>query len=884
METDTKIHELNYSGGLSLLRNDWKADDNELSESMNIVNDGDGIRPIQDPVKAGETSSNDDTLICVHRTGEEGSLSADRWIAWDGTNLKWASAGGTTYTNFGTHSSFQDISYVGNTLLFNDGEHIHYYLWKAQNSSYSYLGTQIPDVRVEFGLSEPTPLATSDMETRFVNLDGLINNGEGWDQLTLKDGNTVMSYIPDVEVDKKQEFNNACSGLAMAQWRAVQKKKGFMFPFFVTWAVRLYDNSYVMHGCPVLMYPSVTANSLFFTVNSDGDIASATESGNIRKKFAYQPSYSLLRYTLKYDQTAMSTWGDIIKGVDIFVSDDVKNYKADGNWSIPAIKSLISSGGISTNIYYKHTTLIDGEEITYLQDGVDLRYQRGKGVLALITSDAPAILWPEHKTKKEIINELKERGIFYKIISLEKEDLQNNVEKNAEDDMTEYTLQTLDANDRLDNDYYSRTERVGVYNDNYNSRIHLQNIRRGFFDGFTRFTQLPGNDQYQKSFDVYVEIKTDSGMRCVHETALLYQNPFLWFYYPDPRATRVWFISPVRSYMVSLKEHTQLNGAYFIDDIPSYGDPIPIDHQTSETAPTVNNTFEHMHNHVLVSEAGNPFLWKAEGDIAVGNGAVLGIAMNVTALPELEFGKHQLLVFTEEGIWALKTNNDGLYDSADPFSREVCSNHRSITETDSAVFFATRKGLMRVIGNDVKCVSLKLGNLLVDKDYMVAYDYKDSKLWLLRNNETVPMYDMKTQTWWAYTLEGTAVNVVNSYPDTLIQVEGVSKGQVLSLIQRPTAEEDENEYTGHLVTKPLKLGSLVMMKSIRQMRHLFTGGDLSLTLEGSDDILSWRTLTSTRGKGWKFYRIRLDWDGAEAIDRISSTVIQTQSRRGDPKL
>ena len=881
----------------------YAGNDNDLASAMNVVNDGDGMRIIQMPVSAGTVSGK---LLCVHRTadGEDGT---DRWITLDDGKLYWQEGDDerTQFSGTETYTEITDITYVGRTILVNDGTDVHYYLWKPSVSGYIYLGTHLPDVRVSFRMDDTQVLAKADKGTRLLSLDGLINNGDGYTTITLEDGETqVQVYKPDIVSDKVQDFKDACAGLAMSGWNDVQKKKGFMFPFFATWAIRLYDNTHVMQGCPVLMFPSVRRNGCFHTVDSDGDPIDATESQNIRKRFSYTPYYSLLKYTIFADMTELEKWKDIIKGVDIFVSDDVKNYKVDGNWKIPAIKGY----GTFYDVYYTFNGLGQGVDVGYLGDSAVYKYESGNGFIHLMAS-APAILLPEQKTDQEIIDELKERGIFYKIFGVERDEIDNGTEKNCADKMTDTVLKTLDTQERLENDYFGRTKITGKWIDTYNSRVHAQDITRGFFDGFQQFTYMAtaeGDYAYRYDWDVYVEIETDSGMRVVKKSFTGHRNPLMWFYYPDPRARRVWFVytSGSHVYRINAKEHSQLNGSYVIEMLPSTGDPEPTDRMiTGVTPPSVSNAPERLWNHVMVSEAGNPFVWRAKGDISVGSKEVVGVAMNVTALPELEFGLHQLLVFTMEGVWALKTNDEGLYNAAHPVSREVCEWHHTIVETDAAVYFGTRKGLMRIIGNDIVCVSKKMsdGFWQVVSQSKIAYDYKEGKLWLCKEgDDECFIYDMSSQTWWKRKLPGDFETIANSYPDTLIQVAPaaaetqevseeeeetvVTPSSVLSLTGRPKQDDDTNTYSGSWETRPLKFGTLFQMKSIRQVRHLLSGSGLSMQLWGSDDMSNWRQLTSTRGKGWKYYKMRFTWSNTTASKRLSATAIQVQTRRGDLKL
>ena len=177
-----------------------------------------------------------------------------------------------------------------------------------------------------------------------------------------------------------------------------------------------------------------------------------------------------------------------------------------------------------------------------------------------------------------------------------------------------------------------------------------------------------------------------------------------------------------------------------------------------------------------------------------------------------------MLVFSDEGIWALSVASTGYYDSIHPMSREVCNNTSSITQTDGAVFFSSEKGLMVVVGNQVKCVSEQLNGREIDgsalgeismgnfHDYLkgsfIAYDYRDSLLWIfnpgITNNHYCYIYSIKSGTFGKYYFGKLEVinNVVNFYPDYLLQ--GI--GTVYSLNNRPNINLDGKEVTNENVT------------------------------------------------------------------------------------
>jgi hypothetical protein len=132
---------------------------------------------------------------------------------------------------------------------------------------------------------------------------------------------------------------------------------------------------------------------------------------------------------------------------------------------------------------------------------------------------------------------------------------------------------------------------------------------------------------------------------------------------------------------------------------------------------------------------------------------------------------------------------------------------------------------------------------------------------------------------------------VNNYPDTLIQTVN---DNILSLLSKPDEKDDQNVYEGTLVTRAIKFGNLLTLKSIRQMKHLYrvkawkagswTGHQnvkfsVTLTLKASNDGYQWATVHSLRGKPWRYWRFELALGNMSAADRLAGTVVWTQERR-----
>jgi hypothetical protein len=112
-----------------------------------------------------------------------------------------------------------------------------------------------------------------------------------------------------------------------------------------------------------------------------------------------------------------------------------------------------------------------------------------------------------------------------------------------------------------------------------------------------------------------------------------------------------------------------------------------------------------------------------------------------------------------------------------------------------------------------------------------------------------------------------------------VQTEG---GKLLSLIKTDNINDDDNDYSPIIITRPVKLSDALSYKTISRLEHLWLGdGELTMRLWGSDDLKKWRELQSLHGKPWKFYTFRLDFDGMMATDTYHGMVVEFQPRHAN---
>lgn len=232
----------------------------------------------------------------------------------------------------GIIDDFSSVTAIGNTIVVL-GSQKHYLLWKATDDAiteakgnhYYYLGTQMPELDLSFGLqaemvkgeeSNPDFMAMpQDLATMFKSLP---------DELLYGSGGSISLNSQVLGQANKFIADNATN------------KGRFMYPFLVRYAYRLYDGTLTMHSSPVLMLPCSGMNPQAIW-NEDSRCAKfmCQRGGDHVIGALYYTMYGIvadLDYAM-VDATQRQTlllWSDIIYSVDIFVSAPIYTYNQAG--------------------------------------------------------------------------------------------------------------------------------------------------------------------------------------------------------------------------------------------------------------------------------------------------------------------------------------------------------------------------------------------------------------------------------------------------------------------------------------------------------------------------------------------------------------------------
>ena len=867
---NNKQQQLTFSKGITNVPSDALCSDNTLEESVGLVYSDSEHRVIQKP-SLHMTGLNGKTLLYIHVYNDQ-----KRYIVLDGTDLKWGTNDSGTYTPGGTLftvTGTPKITSIGKILIVSDSSGMRCFLWKneGETASYASIDFPFPDIALDVKLEAS--------ETTFASASGKVGSMLLFDQGQWKLGD-----------GQQNDYNNLVVGLYSKNLNSAASAKGFAKPFAVRAALELYDGSYTFITNPILLFPCVKHSSYGFLYGGRLDGGHWTGSLVIKTLFARLYVRQLTDY---------SAYHDIVKDVVLFATKGVNIYNTSANQPFD-----VSSEG---------DVLAD----TISVEGIDM------GVCQYNTfTDSLGVFCLRERSANDIKGDLESDNIFYKLCSLGPKPIRGYIGVNELAD--ESSFEHITTQEQLGDDYYSRCKLKPNLMYSYNSRLNLASVSRGVFRGFRYFMPFEWNNSAEHIYEIYTKIKLDTQSVWVSLPQVQTSHKQgIYFFYPDSRAEHVTIYrhdfgsSAVCVCDADLKESEGLNGAYYLREYPSSttdeiivtvgengfhltswtkdGEQMPADH-------TNNYAFETLPNYILQSEVNNPFVFKAAGYFKVGTGKILAMSSITQALSEGQFGQFPLLVFSESGIWTLAVAATGYYSSVHPMSREVALlDNPCITQTDGAVFFASEKGLMVVVGAQVKCVSEQLsgkanGINISDgafQDYLknafIAYDYRDSLLWIFNPNSGYAtycyIYSMKTGTFAKYYFTSAITNIVDNYPDYLLQ----SGTSVFSLLDRPninSTEESANTYTATMITRPMKLENALALKSIMQVKHIHDmQGSLTLRIFASNKLSQsdsdWVELFSLRGVPWKYYKFRYDFTGLKATDRFAGTMLITQERRTD---
>lgn len=887
------VSEIKYSG-YSATPSDYECPDGDLADVIGLMPDEGSLAPIQPPVKVMDTQW-DHQLMFVHK-GD----TYTNFIFKDGAlGLFWAQQGGSPQLISTYDAEIYQVTAIGNTLVVLTSNGIFYALWKGGvEDKYINLG-QMPECPISFGLQGELRRYTdlkyesgTDTHKRFeVKFNKLENSNseEFSDENKVKVTNQVLAKVNRFVEEVSTNSNR------------------FIFPFFVRYAYRMYDDSLTHHSAPILMLPCTQSNPKVFAYNYDTQGVGATSISLDICTIAAELDYCAL--IDEAQRTALAEWKDLIKSIDIFISAPIFTYDQSGYCKRILIgRGEYSPGNFVGKFIPKRTTFPTGN------DGYAIKQYYQSWDISKLAAFDTAHLSSEDETHKpiptpgtvvelprfdesEMLSKIRECASFYFLTSIDIKDLSLTRKKVEFEDGI---LKALTNREAMTDDYQSHDTLIAKRALGYNGRMNLSGVQRKLFEGFdlsSMVSYVNGHEYFTDSItyagpnfltsasrageyiSTYTHLKTDGGLFTLRKRSSLLMSPdpkdIYYLYYPDTSAEKIGFVIGVyanggdnfdnqdnRRY--TLEPHSFLNGAVYFSlkgDVNNY-----------QETPVASEGLLDAKNKIYSSEVNNPFFFPLLGINAVGNGEVIGISSAAKALSQGQFGQFPLYAFTTEGVWALEVAANGSYSARQPISRDVCTRPNSITQMDNTVLFATDRGIMLLSGSEAVCISdilnseetmslydLPYGRELAEQELQLDGDaiQKEPFLDFLNGLNTGMIYDYTGQRIIVYNQQKQYAYVFSLKSKRWgIMYSDIWKGipsypnayaQVQGVGVVDFSIINHENVQGYFVTRPLKMETKDILKTVNTViqRGYFNKGALKSVLWGSRDLRSWHLVASS---------------------------------------
>lgn len=864
---------LSYGKGITHSPSDLLCGDGELEECVNLeVKEGELV-PMEMPVMLPFSLEEGEYLLLVHNT-----KSADKHYI----TIKDSVLGafrvendvrvdmGFTCTISGSVSSIQSI---GNTVILYGESDVYYILYKE--GAYTLLGDGIPELDISFELKAEAVVS------------------EEFDVLTPNMANTDDEYQKDV-----------CEQIAAKVAKFVAEegtgKNRFVYPFFVRYALRLFDGTHIRQSAPILMYPNSSYAPYAFRIEQARQ--------NYLPDYTYRSQLGMfvsqLRATIHNGYSFLG-WEDIVTGVDVFVSRQISGYDAEN----------VKFGSDTPYNYFigEFNSTLAGtvwETIEHLDSVLTISPSSNQYIAAYNVGQRDAQTFND-----EIVN----TSLFYKFSFIDINDIKSSKQKYVEGE-----LSNLEVNEHMSDDYMTHDKIIADLSFVYNGRLNISQVERTMYKGFplqslmqlvkrTPEDVVPGKSSLEfNKYYIYTYIKkSDGGNTAIVKSNLSIEGaPYGGFvFYPDPDAYKMIIVNERndRYVQINLSEHPLLNGAYAYINIGT------LNFVKSGIDITEGNYTEKMYNKLIVSEVNNPFYFPLEGYYTVGSDKIIGISAVTRPISQGQFGEFPLIVFCSDGNYAMRVDEQGYYSSISPIQEDVVLGSDKIAAMENSVVVITKRGLMLTTGGEMQKIASQMDGGVVDlgslegvstsvsafadivskaKDsegflsYVygsrMAFDYASNRLFVYNTNKTYSyVYKFENDTVSKLSLNGgkRIVTSVMDYPDTILQDES---GNLYSLYQKEDVSALSEHRYGLALTRPLKMGTALSLKSIRQVMHLTSncgnGSYVKYILYGSNDNVNYYKVSSRFGKPYKYYRVAI-YTNLLPKESLSGSALTIEERR-----
>ncbi len=679
----------------------------------------------------------------------------------------------------------------------------------------------------------------------------------------------------------------------------------FIAPFFVRYALKLYDGTYVCPSPPCLMIPNRGITPLVWTLGGTDGRAWDTYVSAVVSQLKY-------RLTVK---EGTEPWRDLVMGVAVAMSSPVWTYNQGAEWkageNLVRLRRIDAADEQRADDTWSYGYFDNGDgtcSATYLFNRNNSNSTTADN---LFTLTLPAF------TARQVADDLASRSTFYIVREIPLDELPE-VGEWTDVEMEDHTLTALETRRRLDDNPLSLSLRGGGCMQVYNQRLVLADIRLRQFCGHcpalmqgkagTVVNRSDGRTTLRltKAIVSYVEEGVGHKLCVADRPQTANESPLFWFYYPSVNAQSVviWQNDQTNRWRradLRLTPHKLLSGACWFDNFnePEWTDWMPYlaldEAWRAEVDMADHGAVLRQGNKIQQSGVNNPFAFLPDLTNRVGQTQVVTLAGATQALSEGQFGEYPLYVFCRDGIWAMQVGTDGSFVAIRPLARDRCLSADSVAQTDGAVVFATAQGLKRLCGSVIHRLSAPLDGWAADvellsgldedfnplvadvvKDFnreldhsALAFDYPNNLLHVYVGADAYHYVLSLTSGEWS--LSGDVCRplaVVNDYPDTVVQ-----DGQVLRRFSNVCSEQRRK---GILLTRPIDMGSPTALKRMKDMRILWRqlSGDSSVraAVFASNNRRVWWRMRSLNSHSYRWFRIALITD-INDFERVEGVVV-----------
>ena len=881
--------------GLATNPSDFDAPDGQLGTCLNLIPEDEALHTISlnntTSFQIGTTSC---SLLYKHTGSEFTNYIIQCQLAAHQYNYYYLKASNlsdakTQITEIPTSFEVNSVSSIGTILVLMGDDTTYYLFWTG--SEYEIVQDFTYDIH----------LGLHDGEVELTSSDEIILE-HGVVTINYTDADQFVGTISSAE--SREIYNRLVANLNKKIDESDDAKYVFRGVSFGVAALRLYDNSYIAISDP------------FILGGLDRDRLELTKL--VRNALGDQLTHTLTSqmHTGKYDikVTMNSYMKRIINGVDIFVSLPIETWDVDKSYTVTA----------SPGQHYS--------------DPFSLPYQK--------LSDGDVYKRFDNLS-------------FFKSMEMTLGDDGNTEVKPIEKVFgTEESISLAD---------FRRTRMSAKTSYNYNNRLHIAGTKTDYSAVMdSKIHYEIDTQQYESvehtnflSGDVFGanEFHADDEFRMLDckaivqfsdDTAIYYEGSVVWplppiVSFPDRKANSIelYVYDPDANQQeqyikIQIPLHSSVNfglayrlktSARGTENTKEFFFNISSEDIITYITESEYNSIDHHYyvsnyrspdrtNNILrYSVAENPFVFPVLNYAVVGNAEILGLATSTQPISVGQHGVAPLYVFTTEATWALTVGNDGTYDARQPATRDVLVSPSSITPIDTAVVFATARGIMLIQGTTSVCLTETLDgapfvyasslpasatSLLTATrntyddvhdvytqttipapplsyqqfksvflpDCKIFYDYAAQKLVIFnpKGSPAMPyayVYSFRSKQWGV--CECDYKDVIATYP-TQIAVIQKEENNVLYNYAVDGFVVDGSRQEVLFCTRPLKLDAPFDFKTIRSLvvrGNFYPHTKLSIVIYGSNDLLHWQQVSSSYnhiirgrlGNPWKYFRV-----------------------------